>query len=250
MRSVFSIFTALLLVNCSAEKEAPLSIATAANMQFAMLEMAEAFTEKYGIACDLIVGSSGKLTAQIKEGAPYDVFVAADMKYPNALQASDLTLGSPKIYAYGKLVLWNAQNKEAINLADLTRTDMKHIALANPKTAPYGVAAMQVLKQHDLLDGVQDKLVYGESIAQTNQFILSGAADIGFTALSVVQSPNMQGRGIWIALDEADYDPIAQGVVVINRKEVDASKALQFQAFLFSEEARQILLNFGYSFDE
>ncbi len=215
-------------------------------MQFAMNALTEAFTIQSGIECAMVLSSSGKLTAQIKEGAPYDVFVAANQKYPQAVYENGQAVHPPKVYAYGKLVLWTMQDELKLAIENLPQTQIQHIALANPKTAPYGEAAIQVLEHYQLLDSVQDKLVYGESIAQTNQFILSKAADVGFTAMSVVKAPNMRERGQWITLDENIYTPIEQAVVVLNNK-ADTTKAMQFYHFLFSAKAQQILKDFGYS---
>ncbi len=235
----------LLLSACGSKRSEALVIATAANMQFAMEALAEAFTEKTGVACQPIISSSGKLTAQIKEGAPFDVFVSADMKYPNELFEAGFTLAPPKVYAYGQLVLWTKKGTSRPNIQDLSRADVRHIALANPKTAPYGQAAMEVLTHYKLLEQVEQKLVYGESIAQTNQFILSEAAEVGFTAQSVVLSARMKGEGQWIAIPQDIYSPIAQGIVLLQRERVHA-EAQAFYDFIFSVEASRILQSYGY----
>ena len=124
-----------------------------------------------------------------------------------------------------------------------------HIALANPKIAPYGVAAMEVLEYYGLSRKIEEKLVYGESIAQTNQFIVSKSAELGFTAMSVVLSPQMKGQGQWIELDSSIYTPIAQGVVIIKRQNTDSGHAQGFNEFLFSDEAKKVLKEFGYAID-
>ncbi len=235
----------LLFSACGGKHSADLVIATAANMQFAMEALAEAFTAKTGIACQLIISSSGKLTAQIKEGAPFDVFVSADMKYPTELFAAGLTLQEPQIYAYGQLVLWSRKGTSPPNIQDLPQPTIRHIALANPKTAPYGQAAMEVLTHYKLLEQVEEKLVYGESIAQTNQFILSEAAEVGFTAQSVVRSPRMKEEGHWSAIPQDIYRPIAQGIVLLQGDRVHTG-AQAFYDFIFSSEARRILEAYGY----
>ena len=219
-------------------------IATAANMQFAMKELAARFTEQSGIDCDLVISSSGKLTAQIREGAPFDVFVAANMKYPQEVFASGLAAGAPRVYAHGQLVLWSTAAGITPDLSLLTSSAIRHIAVANPKTAPYGEAALQVLDQAELLEKVRHKLVYGESIAQTNQFITTGAAEVGFTAKSVVLSLELKNMGAWAGLDETLYSPIAQGAIVLDRARQD--EAGKFLEFLFSAEAAQVLESLGY----
>ncbi len=227
--------------------QASIIIAVAANMQFAMEELTEAFTRKTGIRCEITVSSSGKLTAQIKKGAPFDVFVSADMKYPLEILKSGLAATRPKVYAYGKLVFWSMKDDINPSLEMLHNNSFRHIALANPKLAPYGVAAIEVLKNHQLLEKVEKKLVYGESIAQTNQFVITGAAEVGFTAMSVVLSPQMKGKGKWIEINQIDYPPIEQGVVVVKRENSPADNALKFYEFLSSKEAIAILETFGYA---
>jgi molybdate transport system substrate-binding protein len=244
-------FVFILLVSCGdQDRDRGLTIAVAANMQFAMEEIAMAFTEETGVPCDLIIGSSGKLTAQIVEGAPFDVLVSADMKYPESLREKGLAESDPAVYAYGSLVLWTLEDSLELSLTALKNEEVRHIALANPKTAPYGVAAEDVLRHYGLYDAVKEKLVFGESIAQTNQFITSGAAEAGFTALSVVLSPQMQGKGRWITPDPAAYQPIAQGMVVVRREGENTENGMAFRDFVFSVRAREILAKFGYFTNE
>ncbi|MCH7535437.1 MAG: molybdate ABC transporter substrate-binding protein [Bacteroidetes bacterium] len=227
-----------------------ITIATAANMQFAMEELAKVFTKQSGVECELIIGSSGKLTAQIKEGAPYDVFVAANMKYPQELYNSKLTRTSPEIYAFGKLVLWSMVDDIDPSITLLTDKGIEHIALANPITSPYGVAATEALNYYRIYNKVEDQLVFGESVAQTNQFITSQSAEVGFTAMSVVVSPKMKGKGKWIEMGASTYTPIEQAVVVIKRQNEVNQLAMEFYKFLFTNEAKEILTNFGYGVDE
>ncbi|MDN3669813.1 molybdate ABC transporter substrate-binding protein [Echinicola jeungdonensis] len=233
-------------MSCQQKPTEKITIATAANMQFAMKALTEAFKEYHQIDCELIISSSGKLTAQIKEGAPYDVFVGANMKYPEAIFQSGLAAHSPRIYAKGKLVLWTMDEEIEVSLDILSFPEIDHIALANPKTAPYGIAAMDVLNHYQLIDQVKEKLVYGESIAQTNQFITSKAAKIGFTAMSVVLSPEMKGKGKWLEIDPSTYRSIDQGVVLLKKEGKDIKDAQLFYDFLFSSEAHKILNDYGY----
>lgn len=247
MKRVASIIALCLIMlsACQGKQPQKLSIAVAANMQFAMKELTKTFTNKTGIQCELIISSSGKLTTQIKEKAPYDVFVAADMNYPEVLFKSGFTTKKPEIYAYGQLVLWSIKDGLTPSLELLNDKQIRHIALANPKMAPYGVATIEVLKHFNLYDNLKNKLVYGESISQTNQFIVSKAAEIGFTAKSVVLSPEMKNKGNWIDIDDANYSPIAQGAVIIKHTKV-IEEAEQFYEFLFSTDAKEILTKYGY----
>ncbi len=226
-----------------------LTVAVAANVQYAMNELKEEFTKETGIRVAVVIGSSGQLTAQIKEGAPFDVFVSADMMYPDRLFHEKLAVDSPKIYASGALVIWT-MNK-GLNLDNglnvLLGGKIKKIALANPRTAPYGVAAVEALKKFGIYDKVKNKLVYGESISPTNQFIVSKAVDAGFTAKSVVLSPQMKGKGKWKEIAQDAYGRIRQGCVILkygfdNHKR-DSRK---FFNFLFSNKAKNILSKYGY----
>lgn len=244
------ILTLFLFFSCKHTETNHLTIATAANMQFAMDKITEAFTNETGIKCETIISSSGKLTAQIKEGAPYHIFVSADMKYPNELYASGFATQKPKIYAYGKLVMWSMVDSIIPSIQLLQHKKIDHIAIANPKTAPYGLAAIEVLKKFSIFDSIQHKLVYGESIAQTNQFITTKAAEIGFTAKSVVSSPSIKEMGNWIEIDESNYTPIAQGIVILKNKTTNFNQAQKFYNFLFSTKGKEILKTFGYSVKE
>lgn len=240
----------LVFIGCgnSNESKEELTIATAANMQFAMKDLIQNFTNKTGIPCRMVTGSSGKLMAQIKEGAPYHVFVSADIKYANELYANGLTENAPKIYANGKLVLWSMVDDLKPSIKLLNSPKVEHIAMANPVIAPYGKATKEVLEHYQLISLVTDKLVYGESISQTNQFIISEAAAIGLTSLSVVLSPHMKNKGKWVLIDETAYTPIEQSIVTIKNEKTNA-KAEKFYAFLFSKEGKTILKKYGYSVD-
>lgn len=247
-RKILTLTLSFLAFVATAAKPAPIiTIAVAANMQFAMQALTHAFAKEDSIECDLIISSSGKLTAQIKSGAPYDLFVSADMKYPSELYKEGMALEKPKIYAYGKLVLWTMYNSFKPSLTALKTSSIKHIACANPQTAPYGIAAIQALKHYGLYHLLKSKLVYGESISQTNQFIISESAKAGFTAKSVVLSPDLKGAGNWIEIDPKSYSPIAQGVIIIKQNKIIEANAKKFYDFLFSAQAKKILKNFGYT---
>lgn len=240
----------LVLSGCK-EKSAShkITIATSSNMKFAIEDITKKFTKKTGIQCDLVISSSGQLAAQIKEKAPYDIFVSADMKYPEELYKSELAVYPPKVYAQGKLVLWTKLDAITPSIDILLSSSIQNIALPNPRLAPYGVAAIEVLTMNQLFETVERKLIYGQSISQTNQFINTKSAEIGFTALSTVLSPKMRGTGKWIAINEKDYSPIDQGAVIIKRENVNPD-AHTFYNYLFSKEAKEILNNSGYHTDE
>lgn len=225
-----------------------LIVAAAANVQFAMEEIKQTFEKQSGIHLEIITNSSGKLTAQITNGAPFDVFLSADMKYPESLYASGQADSLPKIYAYGVLVLWTMEDLDLTEgVSILAKEQIHKIAIADPRNAPYGKAAEEVLKFYHIYDRVVQKLVYGRSISQANQYIVSGAAEAGFSAKSVVLSPAMKGRGRWMEIDPAAYTPIAQGAAILKYgKEKHPEAARAFFNFLFSEAARSIFQNYGY----
>ncbi len=217
-------------------------------MQFAMNELVTAFEKTSQIKCQIVTASSGKLTAQIKAGAPYDLFVSADMKYPLELFESGFSSKTPKVYAKGHLVFWTLQDQPYPQIELLQSESIKHIAIANPMTAPYGEAAMKVLEYYDLKKTLEAKLVYGESISQVNQFILSKSAEIGITAKSTVMTPEMKNKGYWTEIDSSAYSAVEQGVVILNHS--NSKDAQRFYDFLFSSEAKKILKEFGYSVNE
>ena len=236
----------ILLVSCETENKQVFTIAAASNLQFVIEDLVEEFSKLTEVECQIVLSSSGKLTAQIMEGAPFDLFLSADMKYPTELFKEGLTLSEPFTYAYGNLVLWSVNEEIRLDLDLLSSEDLDFVALGNPKTAPYGVAAMNVINGLGLKDQLREQLVYGESIGQTNQFIISGAADLGFTSKSVVLSEKMKDVGTWIEIDRSLYDPIAQGMVLLAGRDQFRVEANKFKDFLLSEEGKVILHKFGY----
>ena len=239
----------LLLLGSTMAHAETLTIAVAANVRYAYDELAVEFKKDTGIDVQSVSGSTGKIASQVKNGAPYDVFISADSEAPEALFKDGLAETEPRVYAYGVLVLWTNKdwdlNKGLSLLAD---AKVQKIAIANPKLAPYGRAAMQALASAQLDAAVEAKLVYGESISQTTQFVDSGAADIGFIAKSVVIAPVMAGKGKWVEVPKGSYEPIAQAVVVLKHSaESQSASARKFADYLFTPKARAILAKYGYT---
>lgn len=226
-----------------------LSVAAAANVRFALEEIEKAFEAKTKLRVEINYSSSGKLSTQIIQGAPFDVFVSADEEYPQALQKARMTANVPKVYAQGSLVLWTAQTGWELKSDGkiLLNAKVKKIAVANPKTAPYGRAAVEWLKKKGLYTSIENKLVYGESIAQTTQYIIAGACEVGLTAKSLVLSEEMRGKGTWIEIDSKLHEPIRQAAVITNygQKQHPAASR-KFFDFLFSPEAKKIWKQNGY----
>lgn len=248
MRQLLIILAGLVLFSCQQKgKEKTLYIAVASNAQFAVGEIVRAFEDSCRCPVEMIVGSSGKLTAQIEQGAPYHVMLSANMKYPEYLANKGLTVSGPEVYAKGSLVVWTVHDTELNSMGQLTDPEFKSVAIANPLNAPYGEAAVIALRNAGLYNQVEGKLVYGESIAQTTQFIFTGSADAGITAGSVLRSPQFEGQGASMAVPDTLYPPIKQGMVIVNAGEgAIREKAQSFRRFLLSPKSREVLGKWGY----
>ena len=234
-----------LLLGCKAKEERKgLLLAVAANMQYAIKEIGLEFTKETSIPLQYTISSSGKLTAQINSGAPYDVLISANKKYPEYLEQQSKTVGDIKGFAFGKLILWT-KHKDLHPSLELLKSDrIQKIALANPRTAPYGTAAKEVLEHLNLDKELQEKLVFGESIAQTNQFIDTKSATIGFTASSVLEILAVEERGNSFEIPKELYKTIEQTVVVL--KGAKEREAQMFYTFLSSLKVKNILKKYGY----
>lgn len=231
---------------CNTKNENKLTIAAAANVQFAMDTLAALFETETGIKTNIITGSSGKLTAQILQGAPYDIFLSADMKYPEEIFKNGKASNAPVVYAYGSLILWTQKDDIIPDPSSLSSGKIRRIAIANPKTAPYGVAAIDFLNNMNLFDKVKSKLIYGESISQVNQFITSKSADIGFSSESVVLASGLSEAGKWTRLDPTKYAPLKQGLIIVDQENDKKEEAEKFFEFILSIQAKQVLSEFGY----
>jgi molybdate transport system substrate-binding protein len=221
-----------------------LTIATAASAQFALKKLAINFSKKHNIKVDVILGSSGKLTTQIINGAPYDLFFSADMYYPKMFN-KEKTEKKPITYAYGAPVIWTMRKDIAIDsLVQLKDPSIKHLAIANPRNAPYGRKAIRYLKQKNVYKSIEHKLVYGESISQVNEYVLNKTVEVGVTAKSIVSSPKLKGKGFFKELDKEYW--VKQGAVIIKNKNLPEMKK-QFLEYVLSEEGKEILVNYGYS---
>jgi molybdate transport system substrate-binding protein len=226
-----------------------INIAVAANVSYAIDDIKKEFNKLYpDVDVKVTLGSSGKLTAQIKNGAPYQLFMAANMKYPKALYNDGIAVTRPLIYAQGSLAYLSSNKKDFTKGIKLvTDSSIKKIAVANPKTAPYGKAAVEAMKNGGVLDTVEKKFVYAESISQTVSYAVT-AADIGFIAKSSLYSPKMAKykKGInWSDVDPKLYTPINQGIVVLKNGETNSDVAA-FYSFMLSSKVKKILNDFGY----
>ena len=241
------ILLALVVCACSNDQAHTLTIAASANMQFAMVELEKAFELETGTDIEVILGSSGKLTAQIIAGAPYDLFLSADEKYPQRLFEEGLSTDSSQIYAYGKLVVWTSLDSALSNAQESDLRTMK-MAIANPKTAPYGIAAEQYLKSTGDWGKLSERLVYGESVSQVNQFLTSGVVKVGFTSKSSMYSEAFRSKteSSWTEIPTSMYKPIAQAMVILNTRPSLSNKAQAFYDFVLSDTGQEILKKYGY----
>jgi len=228
---------------------AEITIAVAANVSYAIIDLKKEFNKTYpNTKVKVVLGSSGKLVAQIKNGAPYDLFMAANMKYPEALYKQGIATSKPVVYAKGSLAYFSKNAKNfSKGIALVKDSSIGIIAIANPKTAPYGKAALEAMKKADIYEHIKSKLVYAESISQTVSYVMT-AADIGFIAKSSLYSDKMRQykKGIhWEDVDTGLYTPIKQGIVILkdtkNRVEVK-----EFYDFIFSKRAKNIFTSYGY----
>jgi molybdate transport system substrate-binding protein len=226
-----------------------LTVAAASDLNFAFKELVLAFEQQTGQHVKLTLGSSGNFYAQIQNGAPFDLYFSADIEYPKKLIEAELALpDSMYQYARGRIVVWVPKDSK-LNLTkgmDVLRDpSIKKIAIANPKHAPYGRAAVAAMKRFGVYDSVKDKLVLGENISQAAQFVESGSCDIGIVALSLARSPSMQVRGTYWEIPADSHPPLDQGAVVL-KSSTRPETALQFLAFLKGVQGRSILKRYGF----
>lgn len=225
-----------------------LRIAVAANAQHVVKALQADFKQKTGIQTEMIVGSSGKLSAQIKNGAPFDVFLSADTEFPNVLYKNGFSLSKPKVYALGSLIVCVANNIDPRNWQKMLADDkIGKVAIANPKLAPYGKAAEKVLQHYNLYDKVADKLVMGESIAQVNTYMATGVVNLGFTTEAFIYESKNNRKFKWMRVDNGTYDKIEQGMVILTHaKRGNYKQALKFFNYLQSPAAKRLFVKNGY----
>jgi len=236
----------------TAASERELRIAAASDLRYALDELVAAFRGQHpDVVVRVTYGSSGNFYAQLSNRAPFDVFMSADVDYTRKLGASGLTLkDSEFLYAVGRLAVWTGVSSkldvERLGLHVLTDPAVKKIAIANPKHAPYGRAAEAALERAGLYEKVAPKLVFGENIAQTAQFVESGAADVGIVALSLALAPALRPKGRFYTVPLDAHPRLDQaGVILSWARDVDAAQA--FRAFVTGEPGRAILARYGFT---
>lgn len=232
-------------LNANAE---PLTIAIAANLKYVFDDLATEFKKETGIDTQSVLSASGKIAAQVRNGAPFDVFMSADMEFPEGLYKDGFATTPAKPYVYGTLVLWTEKDVDLTKgVAGLADPSVGKVAIANPKVAPFGRQTLKALDYFKVRTAVEPKLVYGESITQISQYVDSKVVDVGFSAKSIVIAPEMAGKGKWVEVPAESYDPIAQGIVILKHgSETNAEAARKFYGFVFSSKARDIFAKNGY----
>ncbi len=247
MRLLNFILPAVFAVAFSAQ--AQIVVATAANMKFAMEELRADFSSIKRTEVKAVYGSSGKLVTQIKNGAPFDLFVSADVGYADSAVKWGYGASKPKIYAFGKLALWTMKNIDLKKgMSVLADSGIGKIAIGDPKVTVYGPASIEAMKKAGVYDKVKAQFVFADNIAQVAEFIVTQSADIGLTAMSIAVSEPMRGKGTWVPVDSSLYPPIGQAAIMLKDGEDNNPEITQaFYAYLYSERARAILKRFGYS---
>jgi molybdate transport system substrate-binding protein len=226
-----------------------ITVAAAADLQFAMQDVAARFQQETGKTVKLIYGSSGNFFQQIQNGAPFDMFFSANLDYPKKLEAAGLIEpGSYYQYAKGKIVIWVPKESKldlSSGIRALLDPSIKKIAVANPQHAPYGQAAVAAMQKEDVYEKVKDKLVLGENISQTASFVVSGSADVGIVALSLALSPNMKDKGRYAEIPGDEYQPIEQACVIISSS-MNKETARRFLAFVKTAAIADVLRSYGF----
>jgi molybdate transport system substrate-binding protein len=223
-----------------------LKVAAAANLQGIIKVLGAEFTKRTGIGIEPIIGPSGNLVAQVRNGAPFDIFLSADMNFAQTLYNDGFSNAAPVVYAKGSLIICSTQDLGFDNWERLVLTpSVKKIAIANPKIAPYGLAAQQALQKRGIFSEIQSKIVQGESISQVNTYITTGVADIGFTTQALIKDAAGKTKLYYKVIDPKDYSPIEQGMVILKHAAGNAA-AEKFYRYILSAEAKNIFRAYGY----
>jgi len=231
------------------QRRGSVRVAAAADLNAALGELIGRFSASHAIDVSATYGSSGTFFAQLMNGAPFDVFLSADVEYPRRLAERGLVLDGEFPYAVGRIVLWVPSTSTLDvkgGLGALSDPAVTRIAVANPEHAPYGRAAVAALKSAGVYEAVKTRLVFGENVGQALQFAQSGAADVGLLALSLVLAPALKDRGRWFEIPPDSYPKIEQAGAIL-RSAADASAARAFRAYLLGPEGRSILQQYGFS---
>lgn len=252
---ILRLILGILLLATTSLRAAEITVAAAADLKFALDELiAEFHANQPATKVKVTYGSSGNFYAQLQNKAPFDLFFSADIEYPRKLAQSGLALETNVfLYAVGRIVIWTPTNSpvdvEKLGIQSLLAPSVKKVAIANPQHAPYGRAAVAAMKTLKVYEQVEPRLANGENIAQTAQFIQSGAADIGIIALSLAIAPQMRHAGRYWEIPLDAYPKMEQGGMILNyTKAPEAARA--FRDFVLGEHGRTVLKRFGFFLPE
>jgi molybdate transport system substrate-binding protein len=242
----FVLTAVIIFISLSSFAQEKILVAAASDLKFALDSVIVQFNSTRRRKVDVTYGSSGKLSEQIAHGAPFDIFFSADISYPEKLKENKKTVSEVYKYGKGRIVIWSKKiDPTKTEMHSLLDASIKKIAVANPLHAPYGKRAMESIEYYKL--SVKDKLVYGENISQTAQFVSTGAADIGIIALSLALSPNMKKeKGRYFLIPESSHQPLIQGAVITTTGR-DKKLVAEFFEYIKSDSARSVLKYFGFS---
>lgn len=233
----------------SVRAQQKIMVVAASDLKFALDSIIKVYQERNpNKKVQVTYGSSGKFFEQIQNGAPYDIFFSADKSYPQKLKEKGLTSSNVKIYGIGRIVIWSKKtDPNTTKINSLLLPQLNKIAIANPDHAPYGKKAVESMNYYKVYDKVKNKLVFGENIAQTTQFVQLGAADIGIIALSLALSPNMKKeKGKYYIIPDKSHEPLEQGYVIL-KNSANNSDAVKFYNFIATPTAVAILKHFGFT---
>ena len=235
-------------VNLAVAEE--ITIAAASDLNFAFKELVTEYEKTSDNHVKLSLGSSGNFFSQIQNGAPFDLYFSADIGYPKKLEEAGLVVpGSLYPYAVGRIVLWAGKGSHldlSKGLEILREPTIKKIAIANPKHAPYGRAAVAAMEHFKVYDQVKDKLILGENISQAAQFIESGACDAGIVALSLALAPPMKAAGQYWEIPATAHSPLEQGAVILKQSK-HPEAARQFLEFMKGPQGQEIMRRYGFT---
>jgi molybdate transport system substrate-binding protein len=247
-RLFFGLIITFIFSGCTIQAQ-KVSIAAASDLKFALDSIILVYQKQHpSEKIQVTYGSSGKFYEQIQYNAPFDLYFSADVSYPNKLKEEGLTISEVKTYGIGRIVIWSKKiNPNVEKMNSLLNPKLNKIAIANPDHAPYGEKAKESMQYYKIYDQVKNKLVYGENISQTAQFVQLGAADIGIVALSLALSPTMKkAGGNYYVIPEKSHKPLEQGYVILKHAEKNPN-ALKFYNFIASPKAIAILTHFGFT---
>ena len=248
---LFIIFFTISFTACntknSSKKQKTIKLAAAANMRYVLDIINENFEKQSGIKVLMSTASSGKLTAQIENSAPFELFISANKKYPDYLYKKGFALSKPQKICSGILVIWSLNPDILLNkdLSGLCGQTINSLAIANPQTAPFGKAALESFKKSGIYNCLKHRIIYTENVSQISQYVLNNNVDIGITAKAIIMSKQIGKKGKWAEIDTSLYKPIDE-YVLLTKNAKNSSNTEKYLHYLFSKQVKRILVENGY----